>query len=141
MRKLCYYYQYLFYKYYCWNFSRNTDRHAYETGWFLLSLAEYANFLTLLIIIQLFTGFGFSQIFSHPKTVQSNLASVASGLIFIVINYFILIRNKKYVNTIEHFKDENQRSRIIGNIFALLYFFGSWIVAGVCAYILGITRN
>lgn len=134
-RNFFYYYQYLFYKYYSWNIFTN-DRTRYEFGWALLSIAEYFNFLTLLLIMQLFTGYGFEQ-FSNLSKVQITLV----WIIFLGFNYIILISNKKYLTIIERFKNENSRSKMIGNLIAFLYFFGSLVIYILIAYFVGVFQR
>src|SRR5690242_4041173 len=124
-------YQYLFYKYSHWDrYSwRNKNMFgACQAGLYTLTFLIGMNFFTFLAIIQIFTGFGFDQIS------DSKIKMLSVGIFFLVLNYFILIHNKKYKAVFKQFENEDRKSRMIGNVFACSYViltFSAAIISGI----------
>lgn len=117
VKKIWEFYQYLFYKYYRWSvwLNRGMDPYSYQAGWAFLSLLLFANFLTILCITEIVTGYGFDQFSKLPK-----IFIIATMTVFLFINYFIFIKNRKYKKIIERYEKEDRKSKIKGNIIAWL---------------------
>jgi len=47
--------------------------------------------------------------------------SIALGIVLIVLDYFLLMHNKKYTTIVDLFKDESNTRRSIGSILVLVY--------------------
>ncbi len=69
INKLYKFYQYLFYKFYMSNIwtSRCTEPYPYQAAWFTLSFLIWSYFLTFLMILEILTGYGFSQLQKFSK--------------------------------------------------------------------------
>src|ERR1700733_14180534 len=88
-------YEYLFYKFYSWDVWLNCgkDPFPYQAAWYTLSFLVYMNFLAILMILEIFTGYGFDQI---GYSGYQKIIVIALGFSFLILNYFIFIRKKIY---------------------------------------------
>ncbi len=80
-----------------------------------ISVAFFLNFMIIegfLIRINIISKF----------IIQTKFESILFGVIIILINYFIFMRNKKYIKIIKMFENEGKKNKLIGNIIVLLYF-------------------
>ena len=117
-RKLCMTYEYIFYKLSSWSEWLNCGRDPfpYQTGWFLLALLFWQNFLVFLMVTQLLFGYGFNNIVSLSK-----IETLALGSVFLVMNYFFFVRNKKYKKIFKKFENENKKDKLKGTLFVWAY--------------------
>lgn len=119
MKKIYRGYQYLFYKFYAWDLWLHGEKDfPYQAAWFTLSFLIYMNFVFLMAVSEVITGYGFEQFMS-----LSNLNKIAIGTGFLIFNYFLFVRKRKYKKIVKQFENEDRKSRIIGNIFAWGYVF------------------
>ncbi len=130
-------YQYLYYKFYAssvW-WRRGKDPFSYQTGLYVITTLSFMNFLTLLALSEVLTGFGYEQI------CYSKLNAVLLGSTILFINYALLVRNEKYLKIIKKFRNEDKKTRIKGNIYALLYVVFTLLLLGFSGFLVRIFRH
>jgi hypothetical protein len=128
-------YQYLFYKYSCWDtysWNKKNTAAARHTGLCILSSLFWANFLTISMMVQLFTGY-----IIIDFTNLSKLKMIGFGSIFLIVNYYNLSYKEKYIKIFNKFKNENKTSHIKGSIFAWSYCILTFVFLGIVAFLCG----
>jgi len=128
--KLLRYYEYLYYKLYSWHVLLHKGKYGPERAtWYLISFLCYLNFLTILLLLQIFTGYGFIEL------CDSNVNCLMFGVVFVVLNYFIFIYKNKYKIINLEFSQQNKRQNFVGTVFVWIYMIGSFGVDVILALI------
>ena len=129
------FYQYLFYKFYSWHVFLHKGKYfPHNTAWMTISLIESFNFLNLLMMLQILTGYQFIKLFFSDSGVKTS-SMIIIYLVFNFFDYFFLMKNKKYIKIVKRYEKEDRASRIKGNIFTWSVVFGT-IFAEICLAIL-----
>lgn len=116
-------YQYLFYKFYALYYWMQGGQYWPEQiAIAFISLMGYVNALALLIILQYFTGYGFDQVF------KSNQTLLCFAGLFILINYHIFMRDKKYLKIAKKYSHETTKESLLGTLYVLIYIIMSVLV-------------
>lgn len=120
-------YRYLFYRIYVYQLRKYGEGNApHMAAITAIGGLLYFNLLTIVSIVDVFTGFDFVTIF-HP----SNSILIAFALLFMLMLYYIFVRdfkrNHKHKKIIKEFKKEDARIRIKGTIFVWCYTIGTFL--------------
>jgi len=114
--------KYLYYRIYDWNLRAwgESDLPQYNAiiG---ISFLIYLNIVSIFIAIETLTGKQY--LLFAPNT---DYYIAATFLILLVFNYFLLVRNRKYLKIAEEFKGENSIQKRKGLFFIWLYVIGSF---------------
>lgn len=125
-------YQYLYYRLYSWNIKTwgNEDM----PQWNALYGVSFMMFLNLGLIALLLQSFGID-IFSRESIPKKGIIIIA--LLILFINYFLFIKNKKYLSLKKKFEKENLKKRKVNTFLLWLYIILSFLFFGLGAYFIG----
>ena len=68
-----------------------------------------------------------------PQFIHSKIQAILLMFLLVVINYFIFMYKKKYLNIKEKFDNESKHQKVIGSTIVYFYFFLSFILLLVLA--------
>lgn len=108
--------KYLFYKFYKVIKIIDTDNIPEWTTTFLLTILEILNLAVLVELIN-------SYVFKLPivQLIENKLTLPFVCIILFVPNYYLFIKNKKYLLIEERFTKESPKRKILGNIMLTIY--------------------
>ena len=114
--------RYLYYK--LWqDFKRvKTNDMPATNAMIFISIIQFLN----LSLIYIFIKHYFLVVINFTSKDEIYIFSILLGGIIYIINYFFLYKNR--TRLYEKYKNENERSRITGNILSVLYIFGSFVL-------------
>jgi len=124
--------KYLYYRIYDWNLRAwgESDMPQYNAiiG---VSFLMFLNIIGIFIAIEALTG---NQYFLFlPK---GEYYAAATCLLLLLFNYFLLVRNGKYLTITEEFKKENSLQKRKGLVFVWLYVIGSFAIPLLLAWLM-----
>ena len=119
-------YRYVFYKLYTWFRKSDVAEYKALAGVYLLIT------FNLLTVPQIMGIIGGKKVFL-PDFPRTTLLLIALG--HLLIHYFLLVFNNRYVRIVKEFQDENEKQKKKGNRFVFLYIAGSILGALASLYI------
>jgi protein-S-isoprenylcysteine O-methyltransferase Ste14 len=113
-------YEYFFYRTYKWQLDMfGEDNSPQFAGILANSMCVFFNLFTLLVAFQTITGW---------KMHVGNAYALLAGIIILVLNYFLLIHNGRFLRIVEKFNAESETDRNRRTVWCWIYFLATHVI-------------